>query len=186
MTISAPGRLGSPGGDGNRDGPMRTATSAWGRSAPGRYKFQPKKPVRTFRDLDVYRITLECSVIIAKSVAPPLTRLKYPFAEQMASSALSIPRQIAEAHSIRFNDFTLAVATLEKAMAGCNKLVVFLEQAAGLYGSKLDSGLVDDLTRRYADVRGKMFRLEKAWQKYRVADATPGSGGAFPNRPPRF
>ena len=34
--------------------------------------FVPKKPVRTFRDLEVYQKTLECAVIIAKDIADDL------------------------------------------------------------------------------------------------------------------
>ncbi len=92
----------------------------------------------------------------------------------MIHCALSIPLQIAESHSLRFSDFALAVATLEHAMQGCNKMIVYLEQALGLYGSAFDAGLMDDVSRRYLDVRGKMFRLEKSWKTYRQEEGVGG------------
>lgn len=52
-------------------------------------------------------------------------------------------------------------------MQGCNMMIVYLEQILGLYDSKLDTVLLEDLMRRYMDVRGKMFRLEKSWKRYR-------------------
>lgn len=140
--------------------------------------FTPKKPVRTFRDLEIYQKTVECAVIVSKDVMPGLVKQKYVFADRFLDCAMAVPLLIAEAHSLRFADFALAVGYLEKAMAATNKMVVYLEHAKGLYGSKLDAALVDDLTGRYTDVRIKMFRLEKSWKKFRseYADADAGKG----------
>ena len=100
--------------------------------------FTPRKPVRTFRDLEVYQKTIECSVLVSKNIQPKLTRLKYLYAERTGECALAIPLLIAEAHSLRFADFALGVGYLEKAMSACNKMIVYLEHAKGLYGSKID------------------------------------------------
>lgn len=71
---------------------------------------------------------------------------------------------------MRFSDFKMAIATLEKAMTGCNKMIVYLEQSFGLYGKKLEESLIQDLSLRYINVRGKMLRLERSWQKYRSSE----------------
>lgn len=143
--------------------------------------FVAKKPVRTFRDLEVYQKMIECAVIITKDIMPHLAKQKYPFAERMSDRAMSVPLLIAEAHSLRFADFALGVGYLEKAMASTNKMVVYLEHAKGLYGSKIDVGLIDDLVGRYSDCRIKMFHLERSWQKFRSEygdkAAGKGSGG---------
>ncbi len=131
------------------------------------YKHIFKKPVRSFRDLEVYQRAMDCSVAIAKDLRPKLARLKYELLENMINCSLSIPLWIGESHSLRFSDFPLAILTLEKAMAGCNKMIIYLEQTLGIYGQKLPVDLVDDLMRRYIENRGKMFRLEKSWQKFR-------------------
>lgn len=134
------------------------------------WKFQPKKPIRSFRDLEVYQKTLECAVLFSREVQPKLTKLHYTLLEGMTNCALSIPLYIAEAHGLRFSDFKVAVQTLEKAMLGCNKMIVYLEQTVGIYGKALPVDLIDDLTRRYMDTRGKIWRLEKSWKKYRQSD----------------
>mgnify|MGYP001582409896 CR=1 FL=1 len=143
-------------------------------------KFSPKKAVRSFRDLEIYQKTIECSVLITKDVMPNLERQKYSYAERLMDSAMSIPLLVAESHSLRFADFALGVGYLEKAMAGCNKMIVYLEHAKGLFGSKFDMGLVDDIIGRYAESRLKMFRLEKSWKKFRTEygdkDAGKGKG----------
>ncbi|MBU4351139.1 hypothetical protein L6250_03205 [Candidatus Parcubacteria bacterium] len=134
--------------------------------------FRPKRPVRSFRDLEVYQRPMECSVIIAKELQPILAKQKFPFLENMINCSMSIPLFIAESHSLRFSDFNSAIATLEKAMLSCNKMIVYLEQSLGIYGEKMPLDLVEDLMRRYIEVRGKMFRLEKSWQKFKQAYPT--------------
>jgi hypothetical protein len=129
--------------------------------------FTPKKPVRSFRDLDVYQKTLECSVIIMKDFKPVLKKLNYEFLEGVINCSMSVPLFIGEAHSTRFASFEGGVALLEKAMAGCNKMIIYLEQMKGVYGSKIDGGLADDLIGRYAENRTKMFHLEKSWRRFR-------------------
>jgi len=46
------------------------------------------------------------------------------------------------------------------------QMIIYLEQARGIYGSKLDFDLIEDLIKKYAETRTKIFRLEKAWQKF--------------------
>lgn len=129
-------------------------------------KFYPKKPVRTFRDLDVYQQTLASSVTVSKALKAPLARVRYPLAENLINCALSIPFYIGEAHSLRFGDHARSIRLLEHAMAGCNKMVIYLEQVSGLYGDKLDADTIAEVIKRYLAVRTKIFRLERSWQKF--------------------
>jgi hypothetical protein len=129
--------------------------------------YRPKRALKSFRDLDVYQRAMECAVLTVKSFQPALTKLNFPFTESMVSCSMSIPLNIGESNSLRYNDFNLGVATLEKAMASCNKMIVYYEHVKGIYGEKIDSGLAEDLMGRYLECRNKMFRLEKAWIKYR-------------------
>lgn len=131
--------------------------------------FVPKKPVRSFRDLEVYQKMLECAVLISKNIAPFLSKQQYQFAERLEESALAVPLLLAEAHSLRFADFALGLGYLEKAMSSANKMVVYLEHAKGIFGLKLKADLVDDLVLRYVSCRIKMFHLEKSWKRYRQA-----------------
>ncbi len=138
----------------------------------GKYSktFVPRKPVRSFRDLDIYQKTLECSVLVCKDLAPVLKELGYQFQENMVNCAMSVPLFIGEAHSLRFASFQGGVTLLEKSMACCNKMIVYLEQMKGVYGSKINVELVDDLIARYADSRTKSFHLEKSWKKFKAND----------------
>lgn len=145
--------------------------------------FTPKKPVRSFRDLDVYQKSIECSVIITKDMKSKLAKLKYDYLENMLNCSMSVPLYIGEAHSTRFADFKGGVSLLEKAMAGCNKMIVYLEAIKGVYGSKIDVGLIDDIVGRYAESRTKMFHLEKSWKRFKESNATESENK---NRDPRY
>jgi hypothetical protein len=129
--------------------------------------FTPRKPVKTFRDLDVYQGAIECAVLISKNIVPNLGKFNYAYVERIMDCALSVPLLVAEAHSLRFADFSLGVGYLEKAMASANKMIVFLEHIKGIYGAKLDQTLIEDIIGRYAGGRIKMFHLEKSWRRFR-------------------
>ncbi len=131
-------------------------------------KFSPKKAIRSFRDLEVYQETLKNSVIVAKFVIPELEDQKYPLTDGLTNCTLSIPLYIAEAHGMRFADFDRALATLERAMQGCNKTIVYLEQSINLYPKDLDTVLMENLMKSYITVRGKMLRLQKSWKRFKT------------------
>jgi hypothetical protein len=122
--------------------------------------------VKTFRDLDIYQQTMNCAVIVVKSIRPKLVTLKYPFLEGITDCTMTVPLSIGEAHSIRFGDFTKGLALLEKAMSGCNKMIIYLEHIKGMYGEKADLGIIDEIIARYAEARTKTFHLELSWKKW--------------------
>jgi len=128
--------------------------------------FRPKKPVRSFRDLEVYQKALEGAVVVAKTFLPILEKVQYPLRDDMVRTSLEIPRLIAEAHSARFESNLQGIALLEKAMAGCNKMVVYLEQARGIYPQDVDGGLSEDTIKKYTYNRTKIFRLQAAWRRW--------------------
>ncbi|MDO8602071.1 MAG: hypothetical protein Q7R62_03030, partial [bacterium] len=113
-----------------------------------KYQFTPKKPVKTFRDLDIYQQTMNCAVIVVKNIRPKLVTLRYPFLEGLMDCTMTVPLSIGEAHSIRFGDFTRGLALLEKAMSGCNKMIIYLEHIKGMYGDKVDAGVIDEIIAR--------------------------------------
>jgi hypothetical protein len=130
-------------------------------------QFVPRKPVKSFRDLDIYQQTMNCAVIVVKSIRPELVTLEYPFIDGVTDCTMTVPLSIGEAHSIRFGDFAKGLALLEKAMSGCNKMIIYLEHIKGMYGDKIDDvGIIDEIIARYAEARTKTFHLEQSWKKW--------------------
>lgn len=128
--------------------------------------FRPRKPVRSFRDLEVYQNALDGAVVIAKTFLPILEKVQYPLRDDMIRTSLEVPRFIAEAHSARFESNFAGIALLEKAMAGCNKMIVYLEQVRGIYPEAVDPNLCEDTIKKYTYNRTKIFHLEKAWKRW--------------------
>lgn len=128
--------------------------------------FRPKKPIRSFRDLEVYQNSLDSAVVIAKTFLPILEKAQYPLRDDMIRTSLEIPRIIAEAHSTRFESAVQGIALLEKAMTCCNKMIVYLEQVRGIYPEATDLNLCEDTIKKYSYNRTKIFRLSAAWKKW--------------------
>lgn len=167
--------------------------------------FYPKKPLRSFQDLEVYQKTLEASVLLCKKIKGLASEIGRPVPEvagpsgskkrvpklqhrqglasataesnfgsgisemivkNMLPCALGIPHSIAEAHSLRFGDHSGAIASMEKAMLNCNKMVVYLEQFRDICGAEIEWEFFDDLIKKYTFVRRKMLNLERSWEKF--------------------
>lgn len=155
------------------------------------YNYYPKKPLKSFQDLEVYQKTLEASVILAKivsrssqlsdvesksqkgragkakgNVGSGSSEVREMIVKNMLPCALGIPHQIAEAHSLRFGDHTAAIATIEKAMLACNKIIVYIEQFRDICDSGIAWEVFDDLIKKYLYVRRKILNLQRVWKKF--------------------
>ena len=217
------------------------------------YKYQPKRPVKSFQDLSVYQKTYSLAILITKhltsshstplnsghsepreesrhshaaslrasldpspefrmtgveskmtevesrmtgvkdSVEMTSTKDLLDITKNLTSTALSIPRLIATAHSLRFGDPVRAIADLEQAMLNCNLAIHYLSlvrdlsnnchsRAGGnLYKSNrsrvkpgmtkkevadIDNLDFDQTTKDYHLVRRQIMRLQRSWQKF--------------------
>ena len=124
--------------------------------------YYPRRPVKSFQDLEVYQKLLAIAVIVVKGIPPkrPAPEVARPLESGDKSQrdllsedqgnlgsgtvvalhecALSLPIKIAAAHSLRFGNTEQAVRILEEIMIGCNKIVVYLELYRDLYNGTGD------------------------------------------------
>jgi hypothetical protein len=99
-------------------------------------------------------------------VIPLLSEGNSPIKEKLVDCCLEIPESIATAHSHRF-ETKEELRFLEDALEGCNKVVVYLEQARDIFIKDIESRTVcDDLIKRYILRRRKIFNLYKAWKRF--------------------
>lgn len=150
-----------------------------------RYKYYPKRPVRSFQDLTVYQKTYNLAIEIVRRVSADIARssaktkdqshetaaeiikdLKCSITEGLTTCILRIPLQIAKAHSLRFGDGEQAIDLLEKAMLNCNLAVVYLEQFRDLINKKIEAEYFEEQIKEYLRVRGKIMRLQLSWKKW--------------------
>jgi hypothetical protein len=158
--------------------------AAWGRASnygtensstppamPGKFyyrksAFRVKKPVRSFRDLEIYQRTAEYATEVMTKVLPLLGESDSPVKDKLINCCLNIPELIASAHSRRFEKGE-ELKLLDNALEACNKVVVYLEQARDIFVKGLDErATCEDLIKRYILIRRKIFNLYKAWRKF--------------------
>jgi hypothetical protein len=142
------------------------------RSGGGSYS--PKKPVKTFQDLEIYQKALEASVAVANSLIKK-EKIKKNTQEveaaelikhNMLPCALGLPHLIAEAHSYRFGAGTDCLVLLEKTMVNCNKMVVYLEQVRDICQIDREHEWFEELIKKYLYIRRKTLNLQRVWKKY--------------------
>ncbi len=116
----------------------------------------PKRPVKSFQDLEVYQKLLAVSVAIAKRVT----------SEKMTAMALDLPVKIATAHSLRFGDQTRAIEALEEVMLNCNILVVYLEQYRDIENKEIEPEFFEEQIKNLLSTRTKILHLQMSWKKF--------------------
>ena len=129
--------------------------------------YNPKKTVKHFTDLEVYQKALEASVFVSKNLCKNTTdETKSYILKNMTALALSIPHQIAEAHSCRFGSSDQCLLILDKVMLNCNKMVVYLEQARDICETGVELAQFEEQTKKYFYIRQKVLNLQRVWRKY--------------------
>jgi len=118
--------------------------------------YYPKRPVKSFQDLEVYQKLLAVSVAIAK-------RIK---SEKVTTMALDLPVKVATAHSLRFGDQTRAIEALEEVMLNCNILAVYLEQYRDIKNKNIEPEFFEEQIKNLLSVRMRILHLQRSWQKF--------------------
>ena len=130
-------------------------------------KYYPKRPVKSFRDLEVYQKLLAVSVAVAKRLTPEVKEVSTSGVEvKLVTMALDLPLKIAAAHSLRFGGQTRAIEALEKVMLNCNLLVVYLEQYRDIENKNIEPEFFEEQIKNLLTTRMKILHLQRSWQKF--------------------
>ena len=119
--------------------------------------FTPKRPVKSFLDLEVYQKSLAICVAVVKRILSQ---------EELHVCVIAIPRLIATAHSLRFSDKEKAIAVLEDSMLKCNLAVVYLEQYRDMYNKDIEVEFFEEQIKSLLALRMKIMRLQMSWKKF--------------------
>lgn len=156
--------------------------------------YYPKRPVKSFQDLEVYQKLLAIAVAVVKRTTAerPTSEVATVVGEaspdgtgtegqaikrsdnigsgtikDLHDCALSLPIKIAAAHSLRFGNTEQAVRILEEIMVGCNKIVVYLELYRDLYNDgKIETEFFEEQIKNILSVRFKILHLQRSWIKF--------------------
>jgi len=125
-------------------------------------------PIRSFRDLDVYKVSYQAAITLIKKILPLLPEHeKYDLKDQLSRSSKAVPRLIAEGYAKRHQKAGFQ-KYLADAMAEANETIVGLEQARDLYLVDLEAiKLNDELLDIYDKIGRMLYKLNKAWQSFK-------------------
>ena len=135
-------------------------------------RFTVKRPIRGFRDLEVYQRTSKCATEIMTKIIPAIEGSESPVKKKLIDSCLRIPELIASAHSRRFEKGDES-KIMDECLEECNKTMVYLEQVRDIFAGKADSAVCNDLVKRYIYARRKIRNLQKAWDGFRKPSIVP-------------
>ena len=124
-------------------------------------RFSPRRPIKSFQDLEVYQKLLAVSVAVVK-------RIK---SEKVGSLALELPVKIATAHSVRFSDKARGIAILEEVMLGTNILIVYLEQFRDIENKDIEIEFFEEQINSLSTCRWKVMHLARSWEKFSLPHA---------------
>lgn len=139
--------------------------------------YYPKRPVKSFQDLEVYQKILGVAVVVTKRLAADrqegrekkangLSNNVLQIARTITDDLLRLPLLIASAHSIRFGDPDASIAKLEEAMLTCNTSVVLMEQYRDLGNRAIEAEFFEEQIKTIFTVRMKIMHLSMSWKKF--------------------
>lgn len=124
-----------------------------------------KRPIKSFRDLEVYNNTYRASIDIANKILPKLPQSeKYDLYSQLSRSSKAIPRLIAEGFAKKHQRLGFQ-RYIDETMAECNETIVNLEHVKDIY--KIDEKLCEELIDLYDKSARQLYNLAVAWDTFK-------------------
>jgi four helix bundle protein len=126
-----------------------------------------RKPIRSFKDLEVYQNSYAASIEVVSKIVPKLPRAEQnDLADQMRRSAKAIPRLIAEGYSKKHQKKGFQ-KYLDDAMAESNEMIVSLSHTRDLYSSYVDTKLCENLIDIYDKSSRQLYNLATKWKDFK-------------------
>lgn len=124
-----------------------------------------KKPITSFRDLNVYQGTYQAMLQVMKRVVLKMPKSeKYDLTDQLSRSCKAIPRLIAEGYAKRHQKAGFQ-KYLDDAMAECNETIVSLEQSRDIYN--INAELINMLVDIYDKSARQLYKLSASWTNFK-------------------
>jgi four helix bundle protein len=128
---------------------------------------ETRKPIRSFRDLEVYQNTYAASIDVITKIVPKLPQEERDdLAGQLRRSAKAIPRLIAEGYSKKHQKRGFQ-KYLDDALAESNEMIVPLSHIRDLYSSYVNPVLCEKLIDLYEKSSRQLYNLATRWGDFR-------------------
>jgi four helix bundle protein len=127
---------------------------------------EEKKPITSFRNLEVYQNSYKaCIEVMMKIISKLLDSEKYDLRDQLSRSVKAIPRLIAKGYAKRHQKQGFQ-KYIDDAMGECNETIVGIKMRRDIYGEYIDKNLCQELVNIYDICGRQLYRLREAWGKF--------------------
>ena len=125
-----------------------------------------KKPIKSFRDLQVYQNLYKSSILVMTRIIPKLPESeKYDLKDQLGGASKACPRLVAEGYAKKHQKSGFQ-KYIDDAMAECNESIVCIEQVKDIY--KIEIPLCVELIDAYDKSARQLFKLAEAWDSFKT------------------
>lgn len=134
------------------------------------YKSYPKRPVKSFQDLEVYQKLLAVAAVTVKRIMENAVNNEDELVKIIAGKCtdhlLALPVMLASAHSMRFSYPAEAIKKLEEAMLYTNLSVVYLEQYRDIAKHDIEADFWQGQITTLLATRSRILHLQFSWKKF--------------------
>ena len=126
-----------------------------------------RRPIRSFKDLEVYQNTYSASIEVITKIVSKLPRVEQDdLADQLRRSAKAVPRLIAEGYSKKHQKKGFQ-KYLDDAMAESNEMIVSLSHVRDLYANHVDPNFCEKIIDVYDKSSRQLYNLATKWKDFK-------------------
>lgn len=145
--------------------------SNWGNTQRKEYykkDYRVKTPIRSFRDLEVYKKTIQLSDEITNLDFFNLNDILKEDFKEIKQIAETIPRLLAESHGDRFDSAELAFKKITKAITLVTDIITKIDLLRERFKENKEvKETLDSLLIKYQTQKRKILNLRRAWDRIR-------------------
>lgn len=127
---------------------------------------QNKKPIKSFRDLEVYQNLYKAMILVHKEITPKLPKEeKFDLGDQMNRASKGAPALIAEGFAKRYQKKQWQ-KYINDTIGECNEMIHHLSVCIDIYSQYVDVELCKDVIDIYDVTCKQLTKLGQSWQNY--------------------
>lgn len=126
-------------------------------------RYRVKSPIKTFRDLEVYRQTTALSAQIFQIALPKSYRSFQKELDILKEISKHVPRLIAESYGDKFASLSVSMDKLERAMRYITDVIAKMDFLVVSIDHEDTKEQFNKLVRSYQIQRVKILNLKRAW-----------------------
>lgn len=128
-------------------------------------KYRVKSPIKTFRDLEVYKNTTQLAAEVFQIKSPKSDKNLEKELDILKEITKHIPKLIAESYGNKFSSLKMALNKLEQAMQLISNVITKIDFLIASFNAKEIKETLPKILKKYQIQRRKILNLKNAWER---------------------